>query len=1150
MYRRVGSWCLLALLITCGIASGQTYQGGIRGQVRDEQGVIPGATVTLINEATTVSRTVETNEVGEYSFANVLPAVYTLKASLAGFRSEERKGLQVVTGQSIALDFTLAVGALAEQITVVGGSPLVERLTPTVATSLDKTFLESLPIFGRNTFFAATASANVVASGDPQFVRMQDQSGASQISIGGGPRRGNGYLLEGVPITDLINRATFMPSIEATEDLKVQVKTYDAEMGRAAGGVFNTTAKSGSNDWHGTAVFINKPEWGTGNLYFARVAGLEKPEQYYYDWAGSIGGPIVKNKTFFWFSLEGYQQKSTRNNVLTLPTALERRGDFSQTLNAAGRPVILYDPLTTRPDPNNPGQFIRDPFPGNVIPANRLNPVALAMLSGIPIPESGKSYNGNATLIDGPQQQETFKLDQRWSDRWTTTGMYAYQHTREPGSAFYGPWGTAPGDPGSSKNDRRTQFFALNNIFIPNNTTTVAVRYGFNHFHDFGGGYPDFDAASLGFPSSYVSNLAFNTFPRIAVTGYGGNNLLGYTPPTQATYESHNASFTLSKFAGHHTMKMGTEYRRIGADVLAYGNAAGNFSFTSAFTQGPNANTASATAGDAFASFLLGYPVSGDISVPTPAQYYLNYYAGYIQDDFRATQNITLNFGLRYEYESGVHEQDNHITVGFDRTAAFPVQVPGLDLKGGLMYAGVNGAPDYQGSPFKGQFAPRGGIAWSLTEKTVIRAGYGLFWAPTQFNGVGEAVMGARGYSASTSYLSSNDGGLTPAGSLSNPFPTVAQPQGNSLGLLTGAGGTVDFIDQDAKPGYVHQYSADYQWELPNNHVITVGYMGSRSERLTFGGTSDAAVNINQLDPSYLAMGTALQQLVPNPFFGNPVFGNFSRSATIARGQLLRPFPQFGDVLAHRVNEGQARYNALALKWERRLRKGWGASANYTYSRLMDNQFGESNTYAARLGSALDNTNLDREYSYSLLDVPHRLNINATVVLPFGAGHRWLTSGLSDALLGGWSVTMTGRYQDGFPIAVWQASNNSGLFGSTQRPNIVEGVDPETSGSTEERLAQWMNPAAWSAAPAFTLGNAPRTDPRVRTPGQAATDLNIQKAVRIGSRTISLRADILNLFDNPLFLNPVSTFGTATFGQVQQVGGFARSIQFQVRMNW
>ena len=327
--------------------------------------------------------------------------------------------------------------------------------------------------------------------------------------------------------------------------------------------------------------------------------------------------------------------------------------------------------------------------------------------------------------------------------------------------------------------------------------------------------------------------------------------------------------------------------------------------------------------------------------------------------------------------------------------------------------------------------------------------------------------------------------------------------------------------------------------------------MGSRSERLSIGGTTDATVNINQLDPSYLALGTALQQLVPNPFFGNATFGNLSGSPTIARGQLLRPFPQFTDVLAHRVNETRARYDALVLKWDRRLQKGWAAAVNYTFSRLMDNQFGETNTYSNRQGSALDNTDLDREYGYSLLDVPHRVNVNATVELPFGDGRRWLTGGgVTNALLGGWSLTVAGSYQNGFPLSIWQASNNSGLFGSTQRPNVVPGVDPVTSGDWEDRLNQWLNPAAWSAAAPFTLGDAPRTDPRARTPGQATTDLNIQKSVRFGRKVVSLRADVLNLFDNPLFTSTVTQFGLASFGQVQQVGGFPRSMQFQARVNW
>jgi hypothetical protein len=730
--------------------------------------------------------------------------------------------------------------------------------------------------------------------------------------------------------------------------------------------------------------------------------------------------------------------------------------------------------------------------------------------------------------------------------------MYARQHTREPGSTFYGSYGTAPGDPAATKNDRLINFIAVNNIFIPNNTTTVAVRYGYNRFQDFGNNEygTATDAASLGLPASFVNGLTYNTFPRITVNGYGGTPLLGYTGPSQAMYISQNANATVSKFIGHHTIKMGAEYRRIGADVLVYGDSAGNFSFTSGFTQGPDPNTGSSTAGDAFASFLLGYPASGDIAVATPGHYFLNYYAGYAQDDFRVTSKITLNLGLRYEYEGGLRERDNHFTVGFDQNAPFPVQVPGLNLKGGLMYAGVNGYPDHQGHPVHDQFAPRGGVAWALTDKQVIRGGYGLFWVPEQFNGVTEAVLGARGYTASTSFLSSNDGGLTPVGTLSSPFATVQQPQGNSVGLATGGGGAIDFIDQNARPGYVHQYSVDYQWELPGANVVTVGYQGSRSERLTLGGTTDATVNINQLDPSYLALGTALQQLVPNPFYGNKVFGNLSVSPTIPRGQLLRPFPQFGDVLAHRSNLGRARYNALVLKWDRPL-KTWGAGVNYTYSRLMDNQFGETNSFSARQGQALDNTNLGAEYGYSLLDVPHRLNVNASFALPFGEGHRRLASGISDTLFGGWSVTVAGRYQNGFPLAIWQASNNSGLFGSTQRPNIVPGIDPATPGSWENRVDQWLNPAAWSAAPPFTLGNAPRTDPRVRTPGQATTDVNIQKSLRLGgARTLSLRADLLNLFDQPLFTNVVTQYGVANFGQVNQVGGYPRSLQIQARMNW
>jgi hypothetical protein len=1132
--------CVMCAMVSAADAGAQTYQGSLRGAVRDPQGVIPGAEVILINEDSNAERSAMTNETGEYNFSSVLPGPYTVRVSLPGFKSETRSGFRIRTQQSAVLDFSLEVGAIAEQITVTGEAPLVERASASQAASLDKEALQNLPIFGRNTFFAAISTPGVIQTGDPQFVRYQDQSGSSALSLGGGPRRGNGYLIEGVSITDLTNRPTIAPSMEAVEELKVQTKTYEADMGHAAGGVFNTTARSGSNTWHGSGVLVSKPGATTGTLFFAKRAGLVNPPQYYYNWAGSIGGPIFKDKTFFWFSTDDYKQRSTRNNVLTLPTALERIGDFSQTRNAAGQLVTIYDPLTTR---TVNGVIVRDPFPGNVIPADRLNPVARAMLAPFPLPSSGKSFNGQATLDDGPQNQETLKIDQHMSNAWTITGMYAHQHTKEPGSAFYGPHGTIPGDPSASLLFRTVDFFALNNIFVPNSTTAIAVRYGYNRFQDFGGNYPEFDAATLGFPSALVDAMTFNTYPTVNITGYNG---LGNGGPNRTTHETQTANATLSKFFGSHTLKVGGEYRRMGANTRTFSSSAGTYSFTQAFT----APTPTAAGGDAFASFLLGFPASGSIVHATPAHYLVDYFAGYAQDEFRPASNLTINYGLRYEYEPGVREADNQFTVGFDRNADFPVQVAGLALKGGLMYAGENGYPTRQGKSLNG-VAPRAGFAWSLSSRDVIRGGYGFYWAPMQFSGVGETAMGRLGYTATTTYLASTDGNRTPANSLNDPFPVgITPPQGSSLGLETGAGGVVDFVDQNSRPGQVQQYSVDYSRELPGSIAVSIGYSGSRSEHMPMGGTVDTTVNINQLDPKYLELGSALLDLVPNPFFGNAAFGNLANSATIARGQLLRPFPQFTDVLAHRVTEGRTRYNALTLRLDKRLRNNWGVNANYTFSRLMDNQFGESNTYSGRNNAALDNYDLEGEWGYSLLDVPHRLNLNGTFVLPIGDGHKWLEEGLGNALLGGWSVTMAARFQNGFPVSVWQSTNNSGLLGSSQRPNVVPGVELATSGSLEDRLTSWINAAAFTPAPAYTFGNAPRTFPDLRTPGQRNVDLSVQKTQKVSGRSISVRADVLNLFDNPLFTTLQSQLGTPTFGQLTAVGGYARSVQFQVRVGW
>src|SRR5881296_752395 len=352
-------------------AFGQGFQGGLRGAVRDPGGaLIPGVEVSLINEGTNVARNTLSNEVGEFVFSFVAPGTYSLRAALAGFKTFERGGINIGTQQFITIDISLEVGARAEEVKVVADAPLVETSTASTGGALPSLLLEQLPNTGRNPFMMALTVPNVIHTGNTFYVRMQDQTNSSLLSLGGGPIRGNNYLLDGVPITDLRNRAIFIPNVDAISEIKVQVKTYDAEMGRTGGGVFNTTMKSGSNNYHGHVHYQQRPSAWAANNFFSNRDGEAKPEFFYWLWGGSAGGPIKKDKTFFWASNEGYHTGTVWTRVLTVPTLLQRAGDFSQTFDSQGNLVTIYDPLSTKADPNNPGKFIRTPFAGNKIPAS------------------------------------------------------------------------------------------------------------------------------------------------------------------------------------------------------------------------------------------------------------------------------------------------------------------------------------------------------------------------------------------------------------------------------------------------------------------------------------------------------------------------------------------------------------------------------------------------------------------------------------------------------------------------------------------------------------------------------------------------------------------------------------------------------------
>ncbi len=1149
----------LMVAMTGSFAAAQTFTGGLRGAVKDANGVIPGVTVQLINDATGASREAVSNESGEYSFGAVPPGTYSVKASLTGFKTYENKGIRIATQQFITLDVALEVGTLQETITVSGAAPLIDTSNASTGSVIDARQLETLPSGGRSAFLFAVTVPTVVASGDAQFNRQQDQTNASLLSMGGGTRRGNNYLLDGVPITDLRNRASANPSIEGLEGVAVQVHTYDAETGRTGGGIFNTSTKSGTNEWHASGFYQTRPRWGTTNNFFSERAGQPLPKTYFHLGGGGFGGPILKNRTFFWFAGEGYGSNTTRNVSARFPTARELAGDFSASTNSAGAVVPIFDPLTGDASGNG-----RTQFPGNIIPSNRINPVARAIASYFPTPDQNVSNTSNnfvrTSQLEDRAQMYSIKGDHRFNDTVSLSGFYLYNKTDEPCASFWGQ--NAFADTNEYLLARRVHMVAVNNTWLPSNNTVLTFRYGLTSFDDSDFLTEDFDPATLGFNNAFINSIQKKKFPIGNIAEYGdGGAAFGAIDATDRLWYSWSANATASKLLGRHTVKAGGDFRRIGTDTQSFSASSGVFNFDRLWTSG---SPTSLVGGNAFGSFLLGLP-SGDpgnlsrIGQSTPLNAYVNYFGGYLQDDFRVNAKLTLNAGVRVEHETGLREKENRFTVAFDRTlnpggALGNIVVNGQPVRGGLVYAGQNGAATEQGNAPTAKVSPRLGIVYSIDPKTVVRAGYGIYWAPWNYQGVGSQNYGQIGYSRDT-FLS--QGQFQPTTSLTNPFPNGAlQPIGNALGALTGVGSQIEFIDQDKAAPWVQQYSIDINRELPGNMAIGFEYAGATGRDLGLGGSNDGILNINQLDPRHLALGAALLEQVPNPFFGTGT-GFSPGSATVQRRQLLRPFPQFADILMRQNTSGKNQYHAGIVKFEKRVNNGWGGRVNYTYSRLKDNQFGESNFFSRNRGNinggeAQNIYDLDAEYAVGLLDVPHKLVLSPIVELPFGEGKRWATEGIAAHILGNWTLSSIIAFESGFPIAPTANANTTNLFNRVQWVNAGSG-DPATSGDREDRLqpGRWLDPAGYTLAPAYSFGTLGRTDTRTRTPHRNNWDFVAAKEIKFpGNVRGQIRAEVLNITNTVKVRGPENRVGNGLFGNIGDQSGFMRLTQMMFRLSF
>ncbi|MBV8817950.1 MAG: TonB-dependent receptor [Acidobacteriaceae bacterium] len=737
----------------------------------------------------------------------------------------------------------------------------------------------------------------------------------------------------------------------------------------------------------------------------------------------------------------------------------------------------------------------------------------------------------------------TARLDHNFTENTRTFGRYSYDDSPY---ARASPYTFAnPGSPGFGAQDftRYNAVYEVDHIFSP--TLISQFRLSFSRLANQRGPISQgFDMSQLGFPSNLQSQIGQPAaFPVIQITGYSpsasisnenGVYALGETGLLKVFANNYGLQGSISKNLRSHEIRTGGEFRVVQLNTLQTGDNSTNFMFTSAFTQGPNPSTSASTAGDPVASFLLGTPASGSVT-PSPAlALQTKYYAGFVQDNWKVTNRLTLNMGLRYEVETPRTDRYNQLS-NFNPNAPVPLNAPGLNLHGALTFVGVNGNPRTDYNTQWDHVAPRFGFSWQVAPKTVIRAGAGLFYGTLWGISSSPANYGDNGFISTSTMVTSAANGFTPLNTLSNPYPNGLVPAaGSKLGSATSLGQSIDFFDRNNKTPYSEQWNFDVQRELPAHFLLDAGYMGTHNLH------EPGNLILNQLNPQYLSLGNALRNTVANPFYGQIGVGTLAQP-TISQAQLLVPYPQFTGVTSDNANWAGGRYNALQVKLQKRFSKDLDTLISYTWSKLMDQASG-SFTGETLGGGAIQNYyNLNAEWSPSLVDQTHRLVFNVVYGLPFYRGQK----GFLGQALGGWEISILGSFYSGSPLGITSAVNNTFSQGGGQRPNW-NGVNP---GLSDPTVTKWFDTSLFSAPAAYTFGNAPRTFNGARSDWTRNIDLSLHKSFKITERfLLQVRGEAFNLANTPIFAPPNTSFGSAAFGVVSSQANQPRVVQLAMKL--
>ena len=1101
MFRRIVPVLVAVVALLPAVSFGQAGNSTITGVVKDSTGAaLPGVVVKIVNEATGVAVETVSNEVGFYRASSLVPGKYRVEASLDGFESFVRPGVTVEVGQTLGLDLTLGIAGRSETINVrADAPPLVESQSSNIGQVVNQEMLAALPLPNR-------AASSLVALA-PGVIMIDPGVGTAEnypiFSVAGGRARNQNFILDGGNASNAVGltrpqQLTALP-VDAMQEFKVITNNYSAEYGHSTGGVVTMSTRSGTSQFRGTAFESLQNDALNAKNFFATT----KPPIRLNQFGGTFGGPIVRGRTFFFGSWERTKQVTSEPIVSTVPTLANRAGDFSDLRSSSGQPVIIYDPVT------------RQPFQGNVIPQDRLDPVAGAAMQYFPVPNrEGTLTNANNYVGINESSLDRDILVGRVDHRLRADDLVTVRYyINNSGTDVTGSYGRPEVDPLSGGTNVRIQSLtaAHTHVFGPNLINDLRVTYLRRKFIDQHPGLGANFAKQIG-----LTGVSDQAFPTLNIAGYGSTVATAGSASGQvatAALGSANVSrfqtpildtqvidsMTWSK--GKHAYKFGFEVRFGANNEVRDRGSSGVMTFSPLITS----NLGAANTGNALASFLLGEVNAASIQISDLIQTRAQYWAGYVQDDWRLTDRLTLNYGLRWEAEIPRREINNRMN-SFDVLAINPVSgTPGV-----VTFAGLNGTPERAFNTDWNNFGPRVGFAYQLgaSGRTVLRGGTGVFYGPTISNSIGDVA--ALGFSTSANFVVAQ-ATTQSAFLLRNGFPVYSRPE-----LTPGFGAvpvgqrpntSVAFFDPNQVAPISYQANLDLQHELRPGLLVEGGFISNESRHLTSNDLS-----LNQLAPELMGPGNT---------------------------QALRPFPQFSNVTLINPSIGKSSYYAGFVRVQKRVSEGSSVLAHYTYSRFYDD-VESSNEYGAS-GSYMNAYRRDLDWARSASDVPHHLVITALYEVRAFTHNRYL-----DAALANWRIGVLQTFQSGPPFTVVTTANTTTAFpAGSLRPDLVD--DPDLPAS-ERTLDHWFNTAAFANPAPFTFGNSPRSV--LRGPNVITTDLTLEKTIGLfGTKRLDVRAEAYNLLNRTNFNLPGFTLGAPDFGVISSARP-ARTIQLGARFNF